>query len=258
MKTIPVCFLVAGMLVPTAFPARSEEPGSKPRREVKDGTRPPLKRSAEIWKAADTNQDGGISAEEFAEMPRLRDLPDEKRAKLFSRLDKNGDGNLSHVELDHFGKPRDGQKGSPMKRFWELDVDKSGGVSFEEFKQGQLSQKLSAAKQEAVFQKLDTDRDGMITPKDRPQLPANRPPGGPRQARAEHGKRGDSPGSLTGIELKLDQNGDGALSFEEFRAGPAVKGLSEDEQEDRFEKLDRNQDQILSPADFKQAEPQPK
>ena len=49
---------------------------------------------------------------------------------------------------------------------------------------------------------------------------------------------------------QLDKDGDGALSFEEFRAGPAVSQLGEDEQEDRFENMDKNGDQKLTPQDF--------
>ncbi|MEI6820034.1 MAG: hypothetical protein WCL19_10595, partial [Verrucomicrobiota bacterium] len=48
---------------------------------------------------------------------------------------------------------------------------------------------------------------------------------------------------------KLDLNGDGALSFEEFRQGPAVKNLTEDEQEKRFLRLDRNGDHKISAED---------
>jgi hypothetical protein len=60
----------------------------------------------------------------------------------------------------------------------------------------------------------------------------------------------DHPEKPQGINRKLDANGDGALSFEEFRAGPAMKDLTEDQQEDRFELLDRNKDLKLGPEDF--------
>jgi Ca2+-binding EF-hand superfamily protein len=80
----------------------------------------------------------------------------------------------------------------------------------------------------------------VITPKDKPQ-PFKRPKkedGGPQEKGPD------------GINRKLDTNGDGALSFEEFRAGPAMKDLSEDAQEERFEALDRNDDLKISPEDF--------
>ncbi len=39
-----------------------------------------------------------------------------------------------------------------------------------------------------------------------------------------------------------DKNGDGALSFDEFREIPWLKDKGEDEQEDRFEEMDKNKD----------------
>jgi Ca2+-binding EF-hand superfamily protein len=53
----------------------------------------------------------------------------------------------------------------------------------------------------------------------------------------------------------LDKDGDGALSFEEFRAGRAVSQLSEDAQEDRFEALDKNADLKLTPDELPRPRP---
>lgn len=203
----------------------------------------------EAWKLADTNHDGFLSKAEFDAMPRLVNLPEEKRENLFKRLDKDNDGQLSRDELGVFGKPRGGHD-QPMKRLWELDSDKSGGISFEEFKAGQLFMKLPPAKQETVFSRLDTDGDRMITPKDRPQAPF-------KHKKKQDGKHPDDGGEVDHVNRKLDLNGDGALSFEEFRAGPAVKDLTEDQQEDRFELLDRNRDQKISPEDVPAADSPP-
>ena len=89
----------------------------------------------------------------------------------------------------------------------------------------------------------------MITPKDKPSPPFKNPDGKP------HSKRGDEDcpdeAEKTGqINRKLDLDGDGSLSFEEFRKGPALKNLTEDQQEERFELIDRNKDHKLSPEDF--------
>jgi Ca2+-binding EF-hand superfamily protein len=240
MKTIPVSFLIAGMLLPAACLAQAQEPQASSPGEGKarkDGGRRPF---SETWKAADKDQDGFISSAEFASMPRIQNLPEEKRAGIFKRLDKDSDGKLGREELGRFGGgPHDG-KGPHMKRLWELDADKSGGISLVEFKAGELFKKLPPEKQETVFRRLDTDGDGVITPKDKPQ-PFKRPKkedGGPQEKGPD------------GINRKLDTNGDGALSFEEFRAGPAMKDLSEDAQEERFEALDRNDDLKISPEDF--------
>jgi Ca2+-binding EF-hand superfamily protein len=202
------------------------------------------------WKTADADGDGTISQEEFEAMPRVRNLPEDKRVHLFKRLDKSGDGKLSREELGRLGKSPDGD-GPPMKRLWELDVDKSGGVSYQEFKTGGFFKKLPPEKQEMVFKRLDTDGDGVISPKDRPDAPFKKSDGrrGQKAERAMNDGNGpaDKPGE---INKKLDLNGDGALSFDEFRVGPAMKGLSEDQQEDRFELLDRNGDGKISPEDI--------
>lgn len=201
----------------------------------------------EAWKTADTDGDGTISQEEFDAMPRVMNLPEDKRMHLFKRLDKNGDGKLSRDELGRFGKPPDGH-GPPMKRLWELDADKSGGISFEEFKVGGFFKKLPPDKQEIVFKRLDTDGDGFITPKDRPQ--SFKRPDGRRGPKPEREMEGGGPAGKPGqISKQLDLDGDGALSFDEFRLGPAMKGLTEDEQEDRFELLDQNGDGKISPED---------
>ena len=235
MKTIPVSFLVAGMLLPALCLAQPQEPQEPPVGE-KNPRRGPPRPVVEAWKAADADHDGFISKDEFAAMPRVLNLPEDKRDNLFKRLDKDADGKLSRDELGRLGKARDGQ-GPPMKRLWELDSDISGGVSFEEFKKGPVFMKLPADRQVAMFHRLDTDGDGVITPKDRPQPPPFERPDGGRSAPDK-------------INRKLDLNGDGALSFEEFRAGPAVKDLTEDEQEARFQALDRNGDLKISPEDF--------
>ena len=198
----------------------------------------------EAWQAADKNGDGFISNEEFETIPRIQGLPEEKRTNLFTRFDKNGDGKLDRGELGRFGKPRDGRR-RPMPRLWELDTDKSGGVDFEEFKAGQIFEKLTPDKQQAVFRRLDTDGDGVISPKDKPEPPFKRGGGKDRGRRP-----GGPPMGPHHIIRQLDQDGDGALSFEEFRKGHAVRNLTEDEQEDRFEALDQDKDLKITVGDF--------
>ncbi|MGL4398783.1 MAG: EF-hand domain-containing protein [Luteolibacter sp.] len=258
MKTTPVSFLIAGMLIPALCLAEIEPPAQEsskvPPRGEKGGPNRPERGFFELWKAADADGDGFISKTEFDLMPRIQKLPAEKRDPLFGRLDKDSDSKLSREELLRFGKPRDGQPEPPMKRLWELDADKSGGISFEEIKAGQLFMKLPPEKQQAVFDRLDTDGDGVITPKDRPETPFKRSDGKHKPHRPG-GPPPEHEGGPGQINRKLDVNGDGALSFEEFQAGPAVKDLGEDEQEDRFERLDKNGDQKLSPEDFPPSPP---
>ena len=88
-----------------------------------------------------------------------------------------------------------------------------------------------------------------MTPKDRP---SGGPPheGGPPWDGKRDGKGwGRGPNPLDLIK-ELDRNADGALGFEEFRQAGFLKDKSEDEQEDHFEKMDRNHDLKIDASDF--------
>lgn len=230
MKTPPVSIFLAGIVLPTLGLAQAPDAN----KDCK------IDREAffEAWKAADFNNDGFISKQEYEALPRIQNLPAEKRERLFVRLDKDADGQLSARELNQFknhGEPGD----KPMKRLWELDVDKSGGISFEEFKRGQFVAKLPLEKQAALFKRLDTDGDAAITPKDRPvPSPLNRPGQGPSPE--------SPPATAEQIIQRLDTDRDGSLSFAEFRLSSRLRNLTEDEQEQRFDKIDANQDLKIS------------
>lgn len=271
MKTIPVCLIVAGLVLPAICLAESP---ARPRGEApaeiarKGGGKPGGggERSAEFWKKGDMDQDGSLSLEEFSAMPRIENLPSEKQASLFQRLDKNADGRLGRDELSRGGRPQGGDGGPPMMRLWELDLDKSGGVSLDEFKSGKFFKKLPPERQDALFARLDTNRDGTITPKDRPEPPFKERGGadGPQGADRGHpqggkpgqgGKQGGPRMEPQQMLRQLDKDADGSISFDEFRASPMVKNLTEDEQEDRFEALDKNGDLKLSPDDLPPAPP---
>lgn len=244
MKTIPVSFLVAGMMLPAVCLAQQQPPPAEKARPENGPRRPFM----EKWQAADKDHDGFLSLDEFTANPRIQNLPEEKRANIFKRLDKDSDGKLSREELAILNKPHDGKPGGRMKRLWELDADKNGGISFEEFKAGPMFMKLPPEKQQEVFRRLDSDGNGAIDPKDRPERPHKRP--GQPDGKRPDGKRPDHGDKPDGINRRLDLNGDGALSFDEFRTGAAIKDLPEDQQKARFDLLDRNHDLKLSPEDF--------
>ena len=76
---------------------------------------------------------------------------------------------------------------------------------------------------------------------DRPDKPDRKPDREGRPDKAPNPKR---------MLKDFDKDGDGSLTFDEFRNAPPNAGLSEDEQEDRFEALDKNGDKKLDETDF--------
>lgn len=235
MKTTPSSLVLAGLWLPAVCLAAPERPpgaGPAEGEGVRCGPQPQF---LEAWKTADTDGNGVISEPEFAAMKRIAKLPEEKRAELFKRLDKNRDGGLSRDEIGRLVRPQDG-KHQMMPRLWELDKDKSGSISLEEFKAGEFVRKLAQEQQEALFRRLDVNRDGAISPQDHPAGPHAGPPGPPRDPR--HFLR------------MLDKDGDGSLTPEEFQKAPFVSELDKTEQKERFDKSDRNKDGKIDASEF--------
>ncbi|MES2996597.1 MAG: EF-hand domain-containing protein [Verrucomicrobiota bacterium] len=242
MKTTSLYALLGGLVLSAAAQAQPNPPDHKAAKPGDHGQR--RAHAAETWKTADANSDGFLTAEEFATLRRIARLPEEKRSKIFERLDKNGDGKLADKELAVLARKRK----PDMKRLWELDKDKSGGISFDEMKAGEAFAKLPAERQERIFKRLDQNGDGQITKDDRPEK-------GRKPERKRKPGDGGGRGNPQEMLRELDENKDGALSFDEFRKGDRVKSLDEDEQEDRFQKLDKNHDKKLSREDFQPAAP---
>jgi Ca2+-binding EF-hand superfamily protein len=185
METIPVSLIIASVFMPILCHA---QPKGEPERGGDGRKKSEQRQFMHAWKLADQNRDGFISLEEFQAMRRIKNLPEEKRVRLFKRLDKNGDGKLGRQELFRMMRPP-GTREERMQRLWELDKDRSGGVGFEEFIKGRFFAKLPPERQRELFKKLDTDGDGQITAKDRPEKPR---PGDERLRRGSPHKRGEN------------------------------------------------------------------
>ena len=218
--------------------------GESPRRGD-DGQRPGGPRDGGrdfkgFFESADSNGDGVVSAQEFASIERLSKLPAEKRDEIFRRFDKNGDGLIQRAEMRPPPRPDGGGRHFP--KLEELDSNKDGRVSFEEFVAGPISQHMPKERLREFFNRLDTNGDGSLSPEDLPK---------DRKFYHDRSRDGRPPGHDPSrmIEL-LDKSGDKSLSFAEFSQAPWLKDKSEDEQEDLFEKLDKNSDLKIEQAEL--------
>lgn len=191
-----------------------------------------------FFKGADADGDGKVSAEEFFALERIAKLPEEKRKRIFERLDKDGNGSIEREEMR---PPQHPDGGRPFPKLHELDTNKDGKVSFEEFGAGPFAKRMPPERLKHIFGKLDNNGDGSLSPED---MPKGR--GWQRDGKGGRSREHD-PRKLIGM---LDRNESGSLSFDEFRQAPWLKDVGEDEQEDQFEKLDRNNDLIIDAADF--------
>ena len=52
-----------------------------------------------------------------------------------------------------------------------MDTDKSGGLSYEEMSNGKFFSQLPEEKRKQIFERMDTNGDGVITPEDKPKGP---------------------------------------------------------------------------------------
>ena len=159
---------------------------------------------------ADTNDDGQITAEEFAAAN--PDAP----ADLFTHLDQNEDGVLTPDD-----RP-EGRRGPGMD-IGRCDTDEDGQVTEDEF---------AAANPDApadLFTHLDQNGDGVLTPDDRPEGrrgPHMGPPPGMREADTNDDGQisaeefaAANPDAPADLFTHLDRNGDGVLTPEDRPAG---------------------------------------
>jgi Ca2+-binding EF-hand superfamily protein len=169
------------------------------------------RRRARIFARIDTDRDGVIS-------------PTEREASLmrwFARMDADRDGRLTRRE---FATARQWLRGGPDRRFERLDANRDGAISFQELldrradqmqaadrdKDGKVSRReflargagngVLFARRQKLFERLDADRDGYITP-------------------LENGM------ALKGWFARLDANRDGQLTQQEIEVERSRQAL---------------------------------
>lgn len=176
----------------------------------------------------DGNKDGKIDFEEFHKAKGFEGMAEERLRKIFNRMDKNEDGFLTPED-----RPKDEHR--PNFRNWDKNGD--GAVDLEEFKATPMAKDTPAEELEKRFRHLDRNGNGKLEGEE--LAPQRRGVDQPKERREGR------------VDFKrLDANGDGAVDFEEFKAAPFAKGVSEDALETRFQHMDRNGDKKLDGPEF--------
>lgn len=191
----------------------------------------------------DANGDGVIDRAEAAKLPRL--------SEKFDQLDKNKDGKLSADERPQHrrgmqGGRKGGERGAQLKA---LDTDQDGRISRSE---AQSAKGPMAAR----FDQMDANHDGYLDRADRQARMAE------RRAAFFADADANKDGRLTRDEFAVEQGARSAEHREKMaqRAQAAGKQLpsrpmpSADQQVARagkaFERIDANQDGVVSKAEF--------
>ncbi len=174
MKNILVTTLLSSLLLGLVH-AQEDRPEAE--KKAQKGER------RNLFQRMDTDSDGEVTKQEFFAVKRMAKIPEEQRDDLYARLDENGDGVLTGREVREMRKNRREKANQELKR---LDGDGSGGVDFTEFQRGEMWSKLPEKRQRAIFERMDRNDDGEISPADRP-----RKKGGKKGKKGKKGPRGE-------------------------------------------------------------------
>jgi Ca2+-binding EF-hand superfamily protein len=155
--------------------------------------RRPPEGKGDMFGMMDKNGDGVITAEEFFASPRMERMPQEQRDKLFARIDLDGDGK---VTVEEVRKMRQESHERQMREFRDLDTDKSGGLSYAEMSLGKFFSQLPEEKRKQIFERMDTNGDGQITPEDRPKGPRPGPEGREHGERFQRERKDEAPSAI--------------------------------------------------------------
>lgn len=136
------------------------------------------------------------------------------------------------------GKPgQDGPRQQWHKQFMEgwnkADTDGDGVISRAEFGAMTRVKNLPEDKSEVLFKRLDKDANANLS----------------REELGRLFRPQEKPGPMVPRLGELDQNKDGKISLEEFKAGEVFKKLQPERQDALFKRLDVNGDGVISPQD---------
>ncbi|MFN3428773.1 MAG: EF-hand domain-containing protein [Candidatus Sericytochromatia bacterium] len=159
---------------------------------------------------------------------------DRELKRVFDAVDANHNGKITFQELMDAptGQPLGGWVGGEKELqgrtyMAKCDTNKDGQISFKEYKAGHVGQAFDPNQPSAetmaiareIFNKIDADHDGELTPAELMAAPTGQPAGGyaPGQKEAE----------LDALMTRFDTDRNGSISFAEYKAGQtgsAAKG----------------------------------
>lgn len=164
-----------------------------------------------LFKKADSNQDGGITLDEF--LSAGQNLPSgssssantDKAKALFSAIDTDQNGSLSKDEVDAFTQKLIDQASAALTQLQQLFGNGANGAQGHHHHHGHPS--LTSA-----FDKIDADQSGAISQSELTDFFTAKDPNDPNAAE----KAAD-------LFAKIDTDGDGSLSKDEIAAFDAAR-----------------------------------
>lgn len=142
---------------------------------------------------ADADGDGRISFEEFAKNPPppFKNAPKERLKEMFDRWDRNNDGFLD--AKDRPERRPDRRRPLPRIVLGELDLDQDGKLSKEEFLKAPAFTRVEESTRVRIFERLDSNQDGFITPEELKAAQDRERRGGPERKGGPGGRDGKGP-----------------------------------------------------------------
>lgn len=144
------------------------------------------------FKRLDVDESGGLDFLEFSKAMQLSKMDEAELRLIFKRLDRNKDGSVQRSELKGKLGPGGG-KGPHHIDLKKYDVDASGGLDFEEFSKLPWLGRIPEGRKKRLFQKLDQDNNGEVSPKEVRAVWADRRQPGPPHRRRGGPEDSDSP-----------------------------------------------------------------